>query len=445
VLRSNAREVYSCTRVVMGHKDRGVSGRLWVDRMGTLRWRPRSGQMLKSTTPHNMIDGTSGSAGTGAPERPGKILVCVTEDWFALSHFQPLLRRLRGVARDVVVVARDSGRMDALAALGVRTIALDYNRASLNPARELRTVRALRRIVADERPDVVHMIAMKPIVLAGLALWGGRRPRAVVHMTGLGFLAISDTMKARLACRVALAIIAHTLRQPQSWLLVENPEDLEFLRDGGVDPGVRVTMLGGAGIDPVAYPARADPANPIPVAAFVARMIRSKGVHVLMEAARLLAERRVPLVIDLWGETDDGNPDAIPSETLARWSDSTRTRYRGFTRDVARVWETADIFVLPAISREGMPRALLEAAASARPLVVTDVPGCRHFVTDGVEGLIVPPGDASALADALARLAGDAALRTRLGAAARAKVLAGYTEAAVEAGVETAYRALSVL
>ena len=372
----------------------------------------------------------------------GKVLVCVTEDWFALSHFQPLIRRLRCLARDVVVVARDSGRMGELQALGARTIALDYERASLNPARELRTVMALRRVIAAERPDVVHMIAMKPIVLGGLALMMGHRPRAVVHMTGLGFLAISDTPKVRLACRVALGIIAHTLRRPGSCLLVENPEDLAFLKTGGADPGDRITMLGGAGIDPVAYPARPDPANPIPIAAFVARMIRSKGVHVLMDAARILAERGVPFVIDLWGETDDGNPEAMSIETLNRWSDGARNRYRGFTRDVARVWEGADIFVLPAISREGMPRALLEAAASARPLIVTDVPGCRHFVTDGVEGLIVPPGDATALADALARLAGDAALRARLGAAARAKVLAGYTESAVEAGVETAYRAL---
>ena len=389
---------------------------------------------------------TPGTTDPGAfaadPRILDKVLVCVTEDWFALSHFQPLIRRLRGLARDVVVVARDSGRMGELQALGARTLPLDYERASLNPARELRTVMALRRIIAAERPDVVHMIAMKPIVLGGLALMTGRRPRVVVHMTGLGFLAISDTLKARLACRVALGIIARTLRRPASWLLVENPEDLAFLKAGQADPGDRVTMLGGAGIDPAAYPARLDPGNPVPVAAFVARMIRSKGVHVLMEAARILAARGVPLVIDLWGETDPGNPEAISAETLAQWSDGVHTRYRGFTRDVARVWEAADIFVLPAMSREGMPRALLEAAASARPLVVTDVPGCRHFVTDGVEGLVVPPGDATALADALARLAGDAALRARLGSAARAKVLAGYTEAAVEAGVEAAYRAL---
>lgn len=387
--------------------------------------------------------GTAPRQVEGSLERPlGKVLVAVTEDWFALSHFQPLVRCLKRLAREVVVVARDSGRMGELEMLGARTVALDYDRSSLDPRREVRTVMALRRIIAAERPDAVHMIAMKPIVLCGLALAGNRGPMAVVHMTGLGFLAISESLKARIACRGSLAVIAATLRRRGSWLLVENPEDLAFLEAGGVEAGERKTMLGGAGIDPVAFADRPDPANPVPVAAFVGRMIRSKGAHVLMEAASILAERRVPLAIELWGDTDDGNPEAVPSATLRTWSDGARTRWMGFTREVARVWEKADIFVLPAISREGMPRALLEAAASGRPLVVTDVPGCRHFVRHGVEGLIVPPGNAAALADALASLAADPDLRRRMGAAARAKVLAGYTEASVEAAVTDSYRAL---
>jgi glycosyltransferase involved in cell wall biosynthesis len=115
----------------------------------------------------------------------------------------------------------------------------------------------------------------------------------------------------------------------------------------------------------------------------------------------------------------------------------------GHTSDNAAVWRRAGIFVLPARSREGMPRALLEAAASARPLVVTDVPGCRHFVRHGVEGLIVPPGDVSALADALQTLAADPALRRRLGLAARARVLDGFTVDAVQAGLEQTYRRLA--
>ncbi len=375
--------------------------------------------------------------------RLAKIMVLVTEDWFALSHFQPLLRTLKPIARDVVVVTRSSGRMGELEALGCRTVDLDYNRSSMNPVREAKTVRRLREIIRAERPDVIHMIAMKPIVLGGIAILTSKVRHPVVHMTGLGFLAISETAKARAARRMALGIIRRVVARPGGWLFVENPEDLTFLKDGGVTPGHRVTMLGGAGIDPDAFPAWPETGNQPPVAAFVARMIRSKGVGVLMDAADILARRGVPLAVALYGDTDDGNPEAIPRAEIEAWSDGSNRRYMGFTRDVAAVWRTSDIFVLPAISREGMPRALLEAAACGRAVVVTDVPGCRHFVHDGINGLIVPPGDAAALAAALERLARDPDLRARLGRAARQTVLAGYTEDALGRAVTAAYADLA--
>ena len=372
-----------------------------------------------------------------------KVLVACTEDWFTLSHFRPLLRRLRRISRDVVVVTRSSGRMAEIERLGCRTVALDYGRSSMNPLRETRTVRRLARILGDEAPDVVHLIAMKPIVLGGLAI-GLERPRhTVIHMTGLGFLAISDSLKARAARLAALRVMRAVLRRQENWLLVENPEDLAFLRDGGVDAGARVTMLGGAGIDPETFAPPADLlANTVPIAAYVARMIRPKGVDVLMDAADLVSQRGIALTIELHGDTDDDNPEAVPAKTLARWANGTDRRFMGFTKDVAAVWRHADIFVLPARSREGMPRALLEAASCARAIVVTDVPGCRHFVRDGAEGLVVPPGDAAALADALEKLARDRDLRERLGRAARERVLSGYTEAHVEASIEQAYRAM---
>lgn len=371
-----------------------------------------------------------------------KILVAITEDWFLLSHFRPLIAELRQLAREVVVVTRNSGRLAEVQSLGVRTIDLDYNRSSMHPVREAATVRRFSRILRAEKPDVLHLIAMKPIVLGGVASALARVPLTIVHMTGLGFLAISPTAKARAARLVALAILRRVIARPSSWLVVENPEDLAFLQDGGVAPAHRVTILGGAGIDPEAFPAWPEPSGEMPIAAFVGRMILPKGVDVLMEAAALLKARGVPLAIELYGRSDDGNLEAIPSSVLTSWSDGERTRWLGFTSDVAAIWRRAAIFVLPARSREGMPRALLEAAASARPLIVTDVPGCRHFVRPGVEGLIVPPADAEALASALEALARDPALRRKLGLAARARVLDGYTEADVRAGLARTYHAL---
>ena len=376
-----------------------------------------------------------------------KILVCITEDWFALSHFQPLLRTLVDIAGEVVVATRSSGRMAEIEALGCRAIELDWHRSQLAPATQAGVVRQLVGLIADEKPTVVHAIAMQTLIVTGIALhFAPRVPHVVLHLTGLGFVGISRSRAAGLVRPVALRILAGTLRRPDSWLLAENPEDVEFLRAGGADAGARLTLLGGAGIDETQFPRLPQPINPVPVAAFVGRMIRPKGVHVLVEAQRRLAQRGVGLELALYGNTDDGNTEGVPRAEIEGWTrggvGGGGVSWHGHVADVRQVWARADIAVLPAIAREGMPRAVLEAASSGRPLIVTDVPGCRHFVRDGVEGLVVSPADPDALADALARLAGDAGLRARMGTAARERVLSGYTIDHVTAGVRAAYAAL---
>lgn len=371
-----------------------------------------------------------------------KILVCITEDWFALSHFKPLLATLAETAGEVVVACRSSGRMEEIEALGCRTVDFDFRRSSLRPAAQADVVRRLSALIRSERPDVVHAIAMQVLVVSSIATRLARVPHVVLHLTGLGFLGISEGLAARLIRPVALHELARTLRAPGNWLLAENPDDVAFLREGGADAGERLTILGGAGIDEREYPAQPLPANPVPVAAFVGRMIRSKGVDVLVAAQRILTRRGVALEVALYGKTDEDNPEAVPRSDLEAWARQGGVTWHGHVSDVREVWVRSDIAVLPAITREGLPRSVLEAAASARPLVVTDVPGCRHVVRRDIDGLIVPPADAEALADALARLAGDAEMRARMGASARQRVLDGFTIAHVQAGIRKAYAKL---
>lgn len=371
-----------------------------------------------------------------------KILVCITEDWFALSHFKPLLRTLASFSDEVVVACRSSGRMGEIEALGCRTIDFDFHRSSLKPLTQANVVRRLSTLMAVEKPDVVHAIAMQVLVVTAIATRAARVPHVVLHLTGLGFLGISEGTAARLIRPLALRELDRTLRRPGNWLLAENPDDVAFLREGGADAGDRLTILGGAGIDEHEYPAQPAPNNPVPVAAFVGRMIRSKGVDVLVEAQQLLARRDVPLAVALYGKTDDDNPGGVPRAEIEAWAHRGGVTWHGHVSDIRQVWASADIAVLPAITREGLPRAVLEAAASARPLIVTDVPGCRHVVRDGIDGIIVPPSDAPALALALERLASDPTLRERMGAAARERVLSGFTIAHVEAGIRDAYARL---
>ena len=384
----------------------------------------------------------SSAAGARLGEEPfgelcRKVVLCITEDWFALSHFRPLISVLREVAHAVVVVTNSSGRLGEIEALGVRVIDFDFRRASTNPAREAASAWALARILEAEDADVAHLVAMKPVVLGGLALKLIRAPHVVVHMTGLGLLGFGTGQLLRLYRAGALRLMGSMLRKPSSYLLVENPDDLALLRASGVEPGPRFAILGGAGVDPDAFPALPPPRNDC-----AGRGVRRphdpaqghRRAHAGLRPPRA-ARRRHRL--ELYGGVDADNADALASETLTAWCARRKARWFGHVADIRAVWRHADIFVLPARSREGMPRALLEAAASARPLVVTDVPGCRHFVRDGVEGFVVPPEDSGALASAMrapGARSGIAPAHGRGGAAAPAARLHRGAGEAVAAG-----------
>src|SRR5262249_34150797 len=243
------------------------------------------------------------------PELCRKVVLCITEDWFALSHFRPLIAVLREVARAVVVVTRSSGRLGEIEALGARVIDFDFRRSSSQPLREAQSAWALARVLEAEDADVVHLVAMKPAVLGGLALKLVPATHVVVHMTGLGLLAFGTGRLLRVYRAGALRLMGSMLRKPSSHLLVANPDELALLRAEGVDAGPRFAILGGAGVDSEQFPALPQPRNDVPVAAFVGRMIRPKGLDVLMQACDLLKRRGTPMRVELYGDTDPENPE----------------------------------------------------------------------------------------------------------------------------------------
>ncbi len=390
-----------------------------------------------------MGDGERAARGPGARGMapPEKILVVIAEDWFAVSHFVPLLRELSSFGREVVVATRSSGLFHEIAKLGVRTRGFDFHRGSLNVPKLLRVRSALARLIEEERPDVVHAIAMQTMVMTSLALSAcGYRPSAVMlHLTGLGYLGHSRSPLATIVRPLARAALRRCAMTQNAWLIAENSDDLTRMIADGVASQARTGIVPGAGVDPAVFPHAPAPLNSVPRAAYVGRMLLSKGVHILVEAHRLLRTRGVPLDLALYGATDAGSRQAIPRETLEQWKRQSGVAWHSNTDDVAGVWRAADIAVVPALGGDGMPRAMLEAASSGRPLVVSDVPGCRQFLRDGIEGFLVPPGDARALAQQIALLATDPELRARMGAAARRRLLESYTTEAVRKSIKDIY------
>jgi glycosyltransferase involved in cell wall biosynthesis len=372
----------------------------------------------------------------------GKILVAVTEDWFALSHFQPLIRTLVSLAQDVVVATNSSGRMAEIAALGARPLQFDYRRASRDPVDQLRIVAQLRQLIANENPDVVHAISLKPMALAGLAYRstrGAHKRRLVLHLTGVGYHGDNPSWKTRAVHGGSLNVVRQLLRRPDVSLFAENPDDAGLLFPDQPLPVQKVTILGGAGIDPASYPP-----SPLPMltnftVGFVGRIIWQKGVDTLVDAHRLLRRRGLAVDLALAGEPDTETTAAVSAVTLAGWAAEPGIRHVGRISDIAGFWAGCHVAVVPSRGREGMPRVALEAAACGRPLIVSDIPGCRHFVRHEIDGLIVPVDNATGLADAIERLIRDPALAQQFGLAARGRVLSGFTERHVQAAVAEAY------
>ena len=372
---------------------------------------------------------------------PNKILVVIAEDWFALSHFVPLLQELSSLGGEVVVATRSSGHFHELTKLGVRTRGFDFHRGSLNVPKLLRVRSELARLIEEERPDLVHAIAMQTMVMTSLAIsTSGYKPLAVIlHLTGLGYLGHSRSPLAAIVRPLARAVLSRCVMTQNAWLIAENSDDLAKMVADGVALQARTAIVPGAGVDAAMFPQAPAPLNSVPRAAYVGRMLLSKGVHILVKAHGLLRARGVPVDLALYGAADAGSRQAIPRATLEQWNRQSSVTWHGSTDDVAGVWRASDIAVVPALGGDGMPRAMLEAASSGRPLVVSDVPGCRQFLRDGIEGFLVPPGDPHALAQQIARLAADPELRARMGAAARRRLQEGYTTDAVRKSIRDIY------
>jgi glycosyltransferase involved in cell wall biosynthesis len=202
-------------------------------------------------------------------------------------------------------------------------------------------------------------------------------------------------------------------------VVVQNESDrTELIRRRLARPG-QIRLMKGAGVDLSVFLPRAEPEG-VPIAAFAGRLLWDKGVGAFVEAARELRHRGVAARFVLIGEPDADNPSAISGATLEEWGREGIVECWGRQKDMPAALALIHVLCLPSTYGEGVPKILLEAAACGRPVITTDWPGCRDAVEDGKTGLLVPPGDPTALANALNRLLTDASLRRRLGGAARA-------------------------
>ena len=358
------------------------------------------------------------------PDIHEHLMLVVNADWFFLSHRLPLAKEALRRGWRVTLVASDTGSADLVRAEGIDFVDLPVSRSGTNPLREIQTVAFLARLYRRLRPSLIHHVTLKPVVYGSLASRSTPDVPVVNAVSGLGYTFISKASWHPLRL-VVQQLYALALRRRHLWTIFQNDDDLaHFVDDGLVDPDGAI-LIRGSGVDVQRFTPTAELSG-APVVVLPARLLRDKGVVEFVEAARQLRAEGSPARFALVGMLDPDNPAGIDEATVERWVATGDIEWWGFRDDMPEVYRQATVVVLPSY-REGLPKALLEAGASARTLITTDVPGCRDVVTDDETGLVVPVRDASALAGALRRVLGDSALRGRLRAAARENVVAHHT------------------
>jgi glycosyltransferase involved in cell wall biosynthesis len=368
-----------------------------------------------------------------------KILYFVAEDWAFVSHFRPMAQAAHACGLEVVVATRVHQHAEAIVREGYKLVPLASKRGSLDPLALIKSFAEMVRIIHTEQPTIVHCVSLPMMVLGGLAARAARCRQIVLAPTGLGYVWVESGPVAASVRAVVRHIIGYLLRHPGTVCVFENGEDpSEF----GLDPaGPKVVLVGGAGVDPQAFQFEPEPPAPPVKIALLARMIRPKGIAEAVAAVRRARALGATVELDLYGVPDPSNRTSYAEADLRRWASEPGIYWQGATDDVARVYCEHHLAMLLSV-REGLPKCLVEAAASGRPIVATDVPGCREVVRQGREGYLVPPGDIDAAAQALVALAGDQGLRRRLGAAANARFHERFTVAAVTAVFTDLYRSL---
>ena len=346
-----------------------------------------------------------------------RLMFVITEDWYFWVHWIGLAEAARDAGYEVTVVTTVREHGERIQALGLDLVHVDFARGRLSPRANLRTVLALRGIYRRLEPHLVHHIAIQPIVLGSVAVAQVRGLAVVNALMGLGAGLTSGHIKARLVRPMLRPALAWAMRRPRSRTVVQNAENAKFVESLGVRRE-RISLVQGVGVDVWTFRPRPAPAGPIRVA-MVSRLLWDKGVREFIRAAALVREAREDVVFTLVGAPDEGNPTSVPREQLRSWAADGLVEWWGYREDVADVLAGSHIAVLPTYYGEGVPTTLLEAAACGRPVVATDVPGCRTAVRHGINGLLIPARDARALADAVTALADDPARRAAMGAEGR--------------------------
>jgi glycosyltransferase involved in cell wall biosynthesis len=369
-----------------------------------------------------------------------KLLFLVTQDFSFWERRRPLAREAQAAGAEVWVMTCPGPFAERLKLEGFRVIPWQVSRASLNPLRELKAFLQVLRVYRSLQPELVHHFALKPVVYGGLAARIYRTISCVHSIVGLGSAFTAEHRTTHFVRWLLVLLLRTALKRKDARCIFQNQDNLNDFVRSEIVRADQAVLVRGSGVNTQQFIPRPE-LRGVPVVILPGRMLWEKGVREFVAAAELLRARGVSARFALVGEPDAGHATSIPVSQLREWDASGVVEWWGQQDDMREVFARSNVVCLPSYG-EGVPKVLIEAAASGRALVASDVPGCREVVRHGENGFLVPAHSTEALAHALATLIEDAPLRTRMGACGRVIAIRDFSEELVLTQVLAVYRNL---
>lgn len=353
---------------------------------------------------------------------PKNIFFIVNVDWFFLSHRLPLAVKMKDSGYDVYILTKDSGRRTEIESYGLKFIDVDFQRSGKNPFKELSVIFKIYRNLMRFKPSIVHNVTIKPALYSTIAwkLYGNKKIKNINAISGLGYNFIGG--RDGIVQRVLKKLMNFAFSKDVNFIF-QNPDDLQVYKQLGYLEKNRYKLIKGAGVDSnefqVAEPVLKDRLHVV----LTARMLKDKGILEFIDAARILEDKwKDGALFRLIGDLDHENPAGIKEEELKNLEVDNYIVWEGYRSDIMSILKDSDIVCLPSY-REGLPKSLIEAMAIGRPIVSTDVPGCRECVDENFNGFLVKAKDSKALSEKIDTLLGSETMRLKMGANSRSKMV----------------------
>ena len=342
-----------------------------------------------------------------------KIFYVANVDWFFISHRLPLALHALEQDYEVYLLSLDTGRRQELEAKGIHFINIPFKRSGSNPFHELKCIFLLYRYYNRYKPEIIHHITLKASLLGSLAGKMVGNHHIINAISGLGYN-FTDGRDGWLQKAIKL-FIRLAFKSKNISFILQNPDDVELIKGLDLVPFSQIFLIKGSGVNLDEYSYfKASDEFPLKVL-FPARILLDKGVMEFIEAAKILeSEFLGKAKFILAGDCDKENLSVLGEEELQKFLVKDYIEWIGFQKNMKLIYQNSSIVILPSY-REGLPKSLIEACSVGRPIITTDVPGCRECVEDGVNGYLVPAKDADSLADAIKLLLMDAEKRDEFG------------------------------